>query len=261
MERFARKAIIFILLMMIIMLPTSLTGCEKEDNNKKEILIGAAASLNTIMEEVKLLYQEQYPDITVNFTFAGSGSLEQQIRQGAPVDLFISAAMKQMDNLIMDGYILADTMVELLENQIVLIVPTKSKFGISSFEDIIKAQVIAVGDPDIVPAGKYAFEIFASMDILDEVNTKANYANDVTEVLAWVSSGNADAGVVYSTDAALSKEVTQIAYAPEGSHNRIVYPAAVVKDAKEETARAFLEFLTTEKVQKIFTEYGFKTLP
>lgn len=244
-------------------------GCGAKDKGKEasgsqegtELLVGAAASLQNSLEELQAVYNEKYPDVKLTFTFAGSGSIQQQIEQGAPVDVFISAAEKQMDALSEQDLILEDTRSDILQNKVVLIVPKDSKAGITGFEDIAKADSIALGDPESVPAGTYAEEIFTNLNLLETVQDKANYAKDVTEVLTWVSTSNADAGVVYATDAKSSGDVTVVAEAPEGSCSKVIYPAAVVKDTKAEaTAREFVEFLSSEEAQEVFKEYGFSSV-
>lgn len=223
-----------------------------------EILVAAAASLQNSMEELGKRYQSANPGTTVTFTFGSSGTLQEQIEQGAPIDVFMSAALKQMTALEEKELILNDTKKELLENKVVLIVPKDSTLDITGFEDILKAPVIALGDPESVPVGQYSEEIFTSLNMLDDVKKQANYAKDVTEVLTWVSTGNAEAGVVYATDAMSSKDVTVIAEAPEGSTSKVLYPVAVVKDTKaEEAAKAFVEYLASEEALGVFEEYGF----
>ncbi|MGB8451884.1 MAG: molybdate ABC transporter substrate-binding protein [Anaerocolumna sp.] len=223
-----------------------------------EILVAAAASLQNSMEEIGKLYMAANPKVTVTFTYGSSGTLQQQIEQGAPADVFMSAAIKQMKALEDKGLILEDTKKELLENKIVLIVPKDSKLGITSFEDILKAPTIALGDPESVPVGQYAEEVFTSLNMLDDVKKQANYGKDVTEVLTWVSTGNADAGVVYSTDAMSTDDVTVVAEAPEGSTPKVIYPAAVVKDTKvADAAKAFVDYLSSEEALGVFEKYGF----
>ncbi len=223
-----------------------------------EILVAAAASLQNAMEEIEKLYQAVNPNVTVTFTFGSSGTLQEQIEQGAPVDVFMSAALKQMTALEEEGLILDGTKKDLLENKVVLIVPKDSELGIAGFEDILKASVIALGDPESVPAGQYAEEIFTSLNLLDDVKEKANYGKDVTEVLTWVNTGNADAGVVYATDAKSSDAVTVVAEAPEGSTSKVLYPVAVVKDSKvPEAAKAFVDYLGSEEALQVFEKYGF----
>ncbi len=229
-----------------------------KESQPVEILVGAAASLQNSMEEIGKLYQAANPNVTVTFTFASSGALQEQIEQGAPMDVFMSAALTQMTALEEEGLILDGTKKELLENKIVLIVPKDSELGITSFEDILKAPTIALGDPESVPAGQYAEEVFTSLNMLEDVKKQANYASDVTQVLTWVGTGNADAGVVYATDAMSTDAVTVVAEAPEGSTSRVIYPAAVVKDTKvEEAARAFVDYLADKEASAVFEKYGF----
>ena len=256
-----RKGRVIQRLVLFVLMSILLFGCNQEDKKHEEILVGAAASLKPVMEELQIMYKEDRPEVTVTFTFASSGSLEQQIREGAPIDVFFSAGLKQMDALIKDNFILTNTKVELLENEIVLIVPKDSNLEISSFEDLQKVPVIALGDPESVPVGQYAKEILEGLGTWDEISKSATFGKDVTEVLTWVSSGNADAGVVYATDAALTSEVEVVARAPEGSHSKAIYPAAVVKESKEEAAAEdFIQFLATEKAKEVFIRYGFKVI-
>ncbi len=219
--------------------------------------MGAAASLKTVMEKLKVNYEEE-KDISLVFTYASSGTLEQQIRQGAPMDLFLSASGTQIRSLSEDQYLIEETVTDLVENRITLIIPADSDLDLIGFEDITRASRIAIGDPESVPAGSYACEVFDYYGILEEVKKSAVYGKDVTEVLTWVSSGNADAGVVYATDAATTDQVTVAATAPAQSHSRVVYPAAVVRETKREAAaKEFLEYLMSEEAQKVFMECGF----
>lgn len=233
------------------------TGCS-EKNESKEILVGAAASLKPVMEEITSAFTKKYPEITVNYNFAGSGALEQQIREGANMDVFVSAAKKQMDSLESDNLLLKETRVDLLKNQLVLIVPNDTVYKINSFEDIKEVPVIALGDPNSVPVGQYAEETLEFYGIADLVHTKAVYGKDVSEVLSWVSTGNADAGVVYKTDALSNKTVAIAATAPLESHSEIVYPAAVISTTKKEAAaKKYLDFLQSKEAKDIFKKYGF----
>lgn len=223
-----------------------------------ELLIAAAASLQNAMEEIKPLYEAANKGVTLTFTFGSSGSLQEQIEQGAPVDVFMSAALKQMKALEEGGLILEGSQKELLENKVVLIVPNDSTLDITSFEDITKAETIALGDPASVPVGQYSEEIFTSLGMLDKVKEKATYGKDVTEVLTWIATGNADAGVVYATDAKSSADVKVVAEAPEGSVSKAIYPVAVVKDSKvQDAAKTFVDYLASDEAIGIFQKYGF----
>lgn len=250
------------LLLMIVSIGLMLfiSACDKKES-QKEIMVGAAASLQPVMEELKEIYEDQNQNIKVSFTFAGSGTLEQQIREGAPMDLFLCAAAKQMDSLEKEDYLLSDTRIDLLENEIALIVPKGSTLKLADFQDILSAPVIALGNPESVPVGQYAQEIFTNLGIWKEVSAKATLGKDVTEVLSWVSAGNADAGVVYTTDALTNNKVEIVAIAAEDSHSRVIYPAAVLKGTKnKKETEQFLHFLTTEEAMKVFTKYGFKPI-
>jgi len=228
-------------------------------DKKTEIIIAAAASLTDAMNEIIVLYNKENPDITVIPTYGSSGSLQKQIEQGAPADVFFSAAPKQMNDLGEKGLILDGTRKDMLENTIVLVTP-KSKKKINSFSDAGTDKIgqIAIGEPKSVPAGQYAQQVFTFLNLWDTVTAKAVYAKDVRQVLTYVESGEVDAGVVYATDAAIAKNVRIAATAPKGSHQPVLYPAAVVNgSAHPEEAKAFLVWLSGLKASAIFTRYGF----
>ncbi|MCD7908822.1 MAG: molybdate ABC transporter substrate-binding protein [Clostridium sp.] len=226
-----------------------------------EILVAAAASLkNAYEEELIPMFQEQYPGVTVKGTYDSSGKLQTQIEEGLEADVFMSAATKQMKALNEEDMIASDTITDLLENKIVLIVPSGSDSGLASFEDIEKAESIALGDPASVPAGQYAEEALTNLGIWDKIQDKVSFGTNVTEVLNQVAAASADAGIVYATDAySMADQVEIVAEAPEGSlEKKVIYPVAVVKNtAHEDQARAFVEFLKTDEAMAVFEKYGF----
>lgn len=229
---------------------------------QQELLIAAAASLQYVMEdEIQPAFEEANPDIKLSFTFDSSGKLQTQIEEGADADVFFSAAMKQMNALKEENLVDADSIVELLENKITLIVPKGSELGITGFEDITKAEKIALGDPESVPVGQYSKEAFESLGMWEEVEAKASFGTNVTEVLSWVAAGSADAGIVYLTDATTSDQFEQVevvGFAPEGSVSKVIYPVGVVSaSTKKEAAQTFVEFLSGEDAMAAFAEYGF----
>ncbi|MEL7649334.1 MAG: molybdate ABC transporter substrate-binding protein [Sedimentibacter sp.] len=232
-----------------------------EDTKTEEttILLAAAASLkNCLDKDIIPMFTEKYPEIKVEATYDSSGKLQTQIEEGAEVDVFMSAAMKQMNALNEKGLIAENSVVKLLENKIVLIVPEGSNLDISSFEDILKAEKIAVGDPASVPAGQYSKEAFENLKIWDKVSEKSSLGTNVTEVLNWVAEGSADAGVVYSTDAASNDKVKVVVEAPEGSVSKVIYPVGIVKATKnEDAAKKLIEFLQSGESLKVFESYGF----
>lgn len=229
-------------------------GREKQ----KELLIAAAASMKPAMEELLEDYRKQHPEIKIQITYGGSGTLEQQIRQGAPIDLFLSASVDNMDTLGEDDLIIDKTRVDLLQNQLVLIESINNTINLQGFNDLVKASRIAMGDPRSVPAGKYAYEVCQSLGLWEDVEKLVVYGKDVTEVLTWVASGNADVGMVYSTEASLSDQVRIVTQAPEGSHSRIIYCAAVVKETSDEReGMELINYLISPGAQEVFFKYGF----
>ena len=239
----------------------STTEAAQAAGEETEILVAAAASLkNAYEEELIPMFQDKYPGVTVKGTYDSSGKLQTQIEEGLEADVFMSAATKQMTALDEEGMIASDTITNLLENKIVLIVPTGSDSKLAKFEDIENAEIIALGDPASVPAGQYAEEALTNLGIWDKIQDKVSFGTNVTEVLNQVAAASADAGIVYATDAAsMADKVEVVAEAPEGSlAKKVIYPVAVVKNtAHEEQAKNFVEFLKTDEAMKVFEAYGF----
>ena len=237
------------------------TKAEAAPGQDTEILVAAAASLkNAYEEELIPMFQDKYPGVTVKGTYDSSGKLQTQIEEGLEADVFMSAAPKQMTALDEEGLIVSDTITSLLENKIVLIVPSDSDSGFTRFEDIENAESIALGDPASVPVGQYSEEALTSLGIWDKIQDKVSFGTNVTEVLNQVAAASADAGIVYATDAAsMADQVKVVAEAPEGSlAKKVIYPVAVVKNtANAEAAGNFVEFLKTDEAMKVFESYGF----
>jgi molybdate transport system substrate-binding protein len=223
------------------------------------LTISAAASLRDALVEIEANYKQSHANIDFSNNFAGSGTLATQIDQGAPVDVFVSAAAKQMDDLQSKGLIDPGTRRDLLRNTLVLIAPLDSK--LRDFQGITGREIrlIAVGDPASVPAGQYGRQTLLALHLLDKISTKIVFAKDVRQVLTYVETGNADAGLVYASDAQSSSKVRVVATAPESSHDAIVYPAAVVKGSyNKESALNFVEYLSSPAAKAIFVNHGFK---
>ncbi len=236
------------------------TGENQTGQEPVELTILAAASLTDVCGEIQERYEAEHEGVTLTFSYGGSGALQTQIEEGAMADLFLSAANKQMDALEEEGLMDSDSIEELLENKVVLIVPKDSTLSITDFSDVTGEEVtlIGLGDPASVPVGQYAEEIFSSLGILEKVQEKANYGTDVRNVLAWVESGAVDCGVVYATDARTTDGVTVVSYAPEGSCTPVIYPAGIVKSsAHPEEAQRFLEYLGSPEAAELFESYGF----
>lgn len=232
-----------------------------QSKGSTELFISAAASLKDVLKEISTAYRAKEPDVKLTFTFGASGALQTQIEEGAPSDIFLSAAQKQMDALDKKSLLLDGTRKDLLINKVTLITPKGNPKNIKSFDDVNtdKVKKIALGEPKSVPVGQYSEEIFTYLHCLDAVKKKAVYGSDVRQVLTWVESGDVDCGIVYATDAATSDKIQVTAEAPNGSHKPVVYPAAVLKSSKNaDAAKAFLDFLSSDTAKTLFVKYGFQ---
>ncbi|MGS0765859.1 molybdate ABC transporter substrate-binding protein [Syntrophomonas curvata] len=257
--------------LIIVLLAAGMAGCGQQADKEKEppkadaepvtLLVSVAASLTDAAADLEKLYQKEHSNVSFTFNPASSGKLQQQIEQGAPADVFISAAEDKMDALEEKDLIIKETRKDILKNSIVLIV-AKDNTAIKGFNDLSNVKgKIALGEPESVPVGKYAQESLASMNLWDQVQAKAVYAQDVRQVLAYVESGDAEAGIVYQTDAQISDKVKIAAQAEENTHSSLVYPVAVVKDSKnQEAARDFVDFLSSDEARAVFEKYGFITI-
>lgn len=224
-----------------------------------EIVVAAAASLTDVLTELILLYRASKPGVRVTATFGSSGSLARQIEQGAPIDVFFPASARHMDLLAASGGIDATTRRNIAGNELVLVVPS-GREGISSFADLgtEKARLIAMGEPGSVPAGIYAGQVLDYLGIAGATRGKCVFAKDARQVLSYVEAGEVDAGIVYATDAAQSKKARVVAKAPAGSHEPIVYPAAVVAgSARAEVAQDFVDWLAGPEARKVLALRGF----
>jgi molybdate transport system substrate-binding protein len=239
-----------------MLLLCALAGCR--GSHQTVLIVSAAASLTDAIQEIEAGYGHDHPNVELRNNFGSSGTLAGQIEEGAPVDVFLSAASKPMDDLEARGLIVAGSRRDLLRNSLVLIVPRGSHLG--GFKELEDASVrtIALGDPESVPAGRYGKETLVALHLMDSVQRKLVLAKDVRQVLAYVETGNADAGLVYATDAAISSNVRVAATAPESSHDPIVYPAAAVASGHHEAAaREFVEYLESAAAKAAFEKRGF----
>ncbi|PMB36916.1 molybdate ABC transporter substrate-binding protein [Fischerella thermalis] len=224
------------------------------------LTVSSAIALSEPLQEIKQIYQRQQPNVKLIYNLGASGALQQQIESGASVDVFISAAPKQMDALETKGLLLDNTRRNLVTNRIVLIVPKASK-GISSLQDLTKSQVkrIAIGNPKSVPIGQYSEEIFKNVGITEKIKSRLVFGNTVRQVLGYVSSGNVDAGIVWVTDARTSKQVKVVQTIPENLHSPAIFPVAVIKNSQNTNAAiTYVQFLFSNTAKNIFTKYGFR---
>lgn len=224
----------------------------------EEVTVSGAVSLKDALDEISKTYKQQKPGVELRFNLGGSGTLLRQIEQGAPVDLFISASPDEMNELASKGLLLDDTRRDLVKNRVVLIVPT-GKSAVASFADLAKPEVrqIAIGEPQTVPAGKYAQQVLTHFGLYDRLKPKFVFGKDVRGVLAYVASGNVDAGIVYATDARVSNKVKVVQTASEDWHSPVLYPVAILKNsAHAAAAKDFEAFLSSPQSRSAFEKYG-----
>jgi molybdate transport system substrate-binding protein len=251
-------------LRLLVLLAVILAGSRfplrsRSQTTKQELTVSAAVSLKDALDEAATLYRSQKPGTVVHFNLGGSGTLQRQIEEGAPVDVFISAAPEELDRLESKDLLLPGTRRNLTRNRVVLIVPA-GEVGIKSFQDLAKSEVrhIAIGEPQTVPAGMYAREILTHLNLYDQLKPKFVLAKDVRQVLTYVATGNVNAGIVYATDARISSKVKVVADAPEGSHSPVIYPVAIIKASRNPAgAKDFEAFLLGAQARAVLEKYGF----
>lgn len=250
-------------MMGTMLMGTTVVSAEETEVNG-EVYAFIAASLKNAMEEIQTGFNKTYPDVEILYNPDSSGTLQTQIEEGARCDIFFSAATKQMDALVDEGLADGNSVVDLLENRVVLIKPKDGETKVTGFENITDAANLALAG-ESVPVGQYSREIFDNLGITDDVNKmEINEGKNVTDVLTSVSEGSNEVGIVYATDAAsVADSVDIIAEAPEGSLNTpVIYPVGLVKDqeASDEDAAAvaaFFKYLQSDEAIAVFEKYGF----
>jgi molybdate transport system substrate-binding protein len=248
-----RKKLVLIILLF-------LSACSSKPE-KVEITISIAASMVDAIEDVIDMYEKEHPNIDVLLNVGSSGALQQQIVQGAPVDLFFSAAEDKFARVIEEGLIRKNSYTNLLRNELVLVEPIQSSGSMGGFDNLVDSTIskIAIGTPETVPAGDYAVETFKSLGIYQEIKDKLVQAKDVRQVLQYVETENVQAGIVYKTDAIQSEKVTVVASAPPESHTTIIYPLGVLKRSENnQEVKQFYTFLQSDQAIHIYEEFGFK---
>ncbi len=224
------------------------------------VRVSAAISLKDVLEDIIKRYESE-TGAKVELNLGASGQLMSQICEGAPVDLFISAGQKQVDDLVHSGLADESTRTVVAQNSLVLIVPADQKDGVKSFTDLSQTSVkkISIGEPRTVPAGEYAMQVLKSLKIGDAVKDRLVFGANVRQVLDYVARGEVDAAVVYKTDAMQDvKDVRVVATAKEEDHKPIEYLAIMIKGAAHaHDAEKFLKYLACKEAQKSLKEYGF----
>ena len=258
--------------MMAAVMVLGMTACGSSE--AAELTVFAAASMTETLTEIAEMYKTVAPNVSLVFNFDSSGTLKEQIEQGAACDLFISAGQKQMNQLDItadpevntDGldFVEQGTRINLLENKVVLVVPEDNPKNINSFDDMIAGLkdgsiLLAMGNSD-VPVGQYTQKILAYYELNEEELAKSGsitYGTNVKEVTTQVSEGAVDCGVIYCTDA-FSAGLTVVDNATKEMCGQVIYPAAVLNvSTHKDEAQAFLDYLKTDEPMAVFEKVGF----
>ena len=252
---------LFTAVMMILLSLGVSTGVRAQEKN--EIMVSAALSLKAAFEEIGPLFEKSMPGTRVLFNFAASGVLQRQIESGAPVDVFASASSTEMDVLGRKGMLQKETRRVLAQNNIVLIRNAVGGPAIHTFADLAKPEIkrIAIGNPATVPAGKYSAEALRYYHVDDKVRDRLVLCENVKQVLDYVARGEADAGLVFLTDAkGRSRDVSLVASAAPESHSPAIYEIAVTAGVRmPDAARAFVVFTSSKEAQAALSRQGFRT--
>ena len=268
---FKKNRVFFLFTVLMILLLTACGSNEQdsaEDNSNSsadseaKLIISAAASLTDALEEIKTAFNKENPDISITYNFGGSGNLSQQIQQGAPTDIFLSASKKDMDTISEKTLIDEDSRFDFVQNQLVVITEKSNTLKLPAIEDLATIDIgnLAMGDVEAVPAGRYGKASLENSGVWDNIENKVVYFSDVRQVLTQVETGNAELGIVYRTDAIQSDKVKIIHDIDSSLHDPIIYPAAIIKDSQnKEAATKYLDFLKSEKGKEILQSYGFIT--
>jgi len=258
MDIFKKRFFVTLGLISLLLVILAVLGCSKPV--PVELNVSAASSLTDALKAINTLYMQENDYVTIVANFASSGTLQKQIEQGAPADVFFSAGAKQMNALQDENLILNETRQNLLTNKVVLIVPSDSTLTFTDFTGLLNDNVhqIAIGDPASVPAGDYAKQAMQQLGIWDQLQSKLILCTDVRQVLAYVEGGNVEAGIVYATDAAISTSVKVAANAPAEINAKIIYPIAVIMASQNvQAAKDYIAFLLSNEAKAIFEQYGF----
>jgi len=223
-----------------------------------DLLVSAAASLTNAFKEMKEPFEKAHPGTTLVFNFAASGALLKQMEQGAPVDVFASADQATMDKA---GQLIDEpTRVDFAGNALVMVVPAEGGLPLTAPEELKGEQVklVAIGNPDSVPAGRYAKGALEAAGLYEPLTPKFVLAESVRQALDYVARGEVQAGFVYATDAALRADKVKVA-AEVAGHKPISYPIALLKDSKsKDMGQTFIDFIKGEEGQAILARFGFK---
>jgi molybdate transport system substrate-binding protein len=231
----------------------------------QEVTLSVAISLKDAIEELGRGFTATHPGVTLRYNFGASGDLQKQIEAGAPVDVFLAAAQRQMDELEKQNLIVVASRRAFARNVLTVVKPADSRVDITKAADLLESSVgkIAIGNPKSVPAGQYAEESLRALGLWDRLQPKLVFAENVRQVLDYVARGEVDAGFVYTTDTATRTQGVKEAFRPpDDGYRPVIYPGAVVAASKHPgLGRAFLELLESPRGRTVLGRFGFQPPP
>jgi molybdate transport system substrate-binding protein len=231
----------------------------------QEITLSVAVSLKDAVEDLGRGFMAARPGVTLRYNFGASGDLQKQIEAGAPIDVFLSAGQRQMDELERQKLIASAGRRAFARNVLTVVKPADSRIDIAKPADLLEARVgrIVIGNPKTVPAGQYAEESLRALGLWERLGPKIVFSENVRQTLDYVARGEVDAGFVYTTDAATrAKGVKEAFRPPDDSYRPIVYPGAVVAASKQPVlGQAFLDLLGSPQGRTVLSRFGFQPPP
>lgn len=228
-----------------------LTACGKAE--KKEITVSAAASLNEVLSQIAENYQKENKEIIININFGASGTLKKQIEGGAPVDFVFFASKKDLEDLKKQNLVSEKFFKDILQNTMVV----AGRKKIDSLSEMLDHKV-AIGDPDVVPAGRYAKEILENEGLWDRMQENFVLSKDVRSAMQYVDLYEVDYAMIYKTDSKVMKNAEIVYEVPSELHTPIIYSCGILKDKEREEVKDFYKFLTKKESVEIFEKFGFK---
>ncbi len=231
----------------------------------QELTLSVAISMREAVQELGRAFTATRPGVVLRYNFGASGELQKQIEAGAPVDLFVSAATRQMDELEKRGLVVTATRRAFARNLLTVVKPADSRVDLVRPGDLVDARVgrVVIGNPKTVPAGQYAEESLRALGLWERLQPRLVYAENVRQALEYVARGEVEAGFVYTTDlAARPAGVTEAFRLPEDTYPPVIYPAAVVTASRQPAlAGAFIELLLGREGRAVLGRLGFQPPP
>lgn len=262
MVKIVQRNVLLYSLLTILLIFNGVSGCKSDKQNQPELHVSAAISLSDVLKEISIQFTKDY-NIQIYYNFAASTTLQRQIEKGATADVFISASPIQVDVLNALGLLEDGSRTDVLTNRLVVVTQKSRNIKIEQIAKLQDTSLkrIAIGHPEIVPAGSYAKETLEHFGLWEKVKPKLIFGTDVRATLAYLTSGNVDIAIVYETDTVVTNKVKVLIKIPNETHSRIVYPAVLVKNSKNKVlAETFITFLNEPIATDIFEKHGFTCL-